>query len=62
MNCTQPTRTHGVLVLKADCAKWLNIDIQLASTQLLLAILLLGTDTGTTSSSNNKQTGSRVAM
>jgi len=50
MNCTQPTSTHGVLVLKADCAEWLNIDIQLASTQLLLAILLLGTDTGTTSS------------
>jgi len=61
INCTQPTSNHGVLVLKADCAEWLNMDIQLVSTRLLLAILLLGTDTRTTSSSDSKQTGSHVA-
>jgi hypothetical protein len=61
MDCTQPTSTHGVIALKA-CAEWLNFDIQLASTQLMLAILLHETDTGATSSSNDKHTGSCVAM
>lgn len=34
-----------VFVLKADCVKWLNIDFQLTSAQVLFASLLLGTDT-----------------
>ena len=50
-----------MLVFKADCADWLNMDIQLLVTRLLLAILLLGTNIRTSSSSDSKQTGSLVA-
>ena len=52
---------HGVPILKADCAGWLNTDIQQAATWFLLAILLLDMYSRTTSLSIGKQASNPIA-